>query len=419
MAKLLLVDREPAACGALLQALIADGHQVDAVPHGVEAVRQMNRLVPDLLLIDQEVPAGGLRTAEIIRLHPRFGRIAILLGVQAGPQALMQDLLRRGVQIGISGVLVRPYDTDGVRRKVKELCAHERDDSRRLVGQDARERAIEIRGQVRGLTELPTLSPAHQRIITIMSHNDEEVDVEALMQSIQSDQALTMRIMRIARSAYYGFQGNFIRTALTFLGMARVRQIVQSATILEVFDRQGAAKGGLDRQAAWMHSIACGMVMQLISRDNRQGRHFTAGLLHDVGKLVLDFRFTDFSRVIWETCSREQRAMHKVEAELLGVTHMEIGQDLANLWQLPSEVAEAIVHHHEPFRAYRHKYLSSLVYLADVAVRQMGLGAAGNGAPPVVDDPYAGKLHVDLEEIASHRDELSRQLEAIISPEPA
>lgn len=418
MAKLLVVDRDPQGCGSVLQALSADGHQVGAVRHGVDAVRQMIRELPDLLLIDQAVPAGGLRTAELVRLNPRFGKIAIVLGVEAGPQAQLQELLQRSLRIGISGLLMRPYDPAGVLRKVRELCSCERDDSRRLVGEDKRGRTVEVRQQVRGLTDLPTLSPAHQRIIGIMSRNDDEVDVDALMEAIQSDQALTMRVMRIARTAYYGFQGNFIRTAITFLGMARMRQIVQSATILEVFDRQGdRGPGGFDRQAAWVHSVACGMVMPLLSRDNRQGRHFTAGLLHDVGKLVLDYRFREFSRVIHEIAGRERRPVHRVETELLGTTHMEIGQDLANLWQLPSEVVEAIVHHHEPFRAYRHKYLSSLVYLADVAVRQMGLGNAGNGTDPQVEDPYAAKLHLDLEEVTSHRDELLKQLEAIISPE--
>ncbi|MEW6753831.1 MAG: hypothetical protein AB1505_23050 [Candidatus Latescibacterota bacterium] len=62
--------------------------------------------------------------------------------------------------------------------------------------------------------------------------------------------------------------------------------------------------------------------------------------------------------------------------------------------------------------------MSSLVYLADVAVRRLGLGSAGNAALPAVEDPYAAKLHVDLEEVTSHREELCKQLEAIMSPEP-
>lgn len=420
MAKVLVVDRDPPGCDGIIRALSGDGHQVDAVSDGIGALRTLAHGVPDLLLIDQGVPAGGLRTAEILRQSPRFGSVRILLGVEAGPQAAIQALLKRGVGIGVNGIVVRPYDGEGVRRKVRELCSGERDESRRLVAQDRRVRSVEVRQQVRNMRDLPTLSPAHQRIIAIMSSNDEDIDVDALAEAVQSDQALTVRVMRIARTAYYGFQGSFIRTAITFLGMARVRQIVQSATILEVFDRQTDSElTGFDRRSAWVHSLACGMVMQRISRDGRQGRHFTAGLLHDVGKLVLDFRFREVNKVIHEVAKRDQRPVHAVESEMLGVTHMEIGQDLGSLWQLPGEVVEAIVFHHEPCRALRHKQLSALVYLADVAVRQMGLGHAGNGAPPAVEDPYASRLHIDLDGVVAQKEELTRQLDAVIAPESA
>ena len=92
-------------------------------------------------------------------------------------------------------------------------------------------------------------------------------------------------------------------------------------------------------------------------------------------------------------------------------------QELGNLWQLPNEIAESIVHHHAPSSAYRHKYLASLVYLADVAVRKMGIGESGNYTDPEVGDAYAQKLHVALEDIVSQREDLLRQVEAIVSPD--
>ena len=136
---------------------------------------------------------------------------------------------------------------------------------------------MEIRAQIRELTDLPTLSAAQQRTIAILAQEDDQVDVDALVEAIQLDQALTVRIMHIAKSAYYGFTGgNFVRTAVTYLGMPRLRQIVQSATILEVFEGQGKKNSGdMDMRKMWMHSVACGMVVQLLAGDNRQARHFT------------------------------------------------------------------------------------------------------------------------------------------------
>lgn len=414
MPKVIVIDSEAKTRDAVSRFLIPKGYQIAAVPHGVDAARVMRQDTPDLVLIDQAVPMGGLKTARLLRLHPKCGRVPILLGVNPAPRNQLQQIIQESTQIGITGALVRPYKPSQLLEKLKAIFSN---GNSKKGAQLEPPSTTEIRRQIRELADLPTLSPAHQRIISIMSQDDAEIDVNALVEAIQSDQALTMRIMRIARSAYYGFGGNFIGTAVTFLGMPRLRRIVQSATVLEVFEREGKSEdSGLDLKQAWMHSVACGLVMQVISRDNRQARHFTLGLMHDVGKFVLDYRFHEYSKAIVEIATKEQRPMHAVEQELLGITHMEIGYELANMWQLPNEVAESVVHHHAPYKAYRHKYLSSLVYLADVAVRQMEIGDSGNHETPEVADEYAKKLHVDLGAVALQREDLVEQIRAIVSP---
>ena len=140
-------------------------------------------------------------------------------------------------------------------------------------------------------------------------------------------------------------------------------------------------------------------------------------MLHDVGKMVLDFKFNEYSRTINEVAEREKCAMHLVEQDLIGITHAEIGQELARLWQLPSEIGEAIAHHHEPFRAYRHKYVSALIYTADVLVRQMEIGNSGNYAPPKIEDPFAMKLKLDLDKVAKQKEDIVKQVEAMVSTE--
>jgi putative nucleotidyltransferase with HDIG domain len=423
MAKVMIIDREPRMQQALCQLFSNQGYRTAGVSNGVEAAKIMRREVPDLILLDHDVPMGGIKTAQIIRMHPSYGTIPILLGVQVQNRSQLNAILAQSRKACVTGMLLRPYAAARLLEKARECLGPDEGDGKAgdKGGEKAKtgdEAALEIRTQIRELTDLPTISVAQQRIISIMSQDDTEVDVDELVSAVQSDQALTMRIMRIAKSAYYGFTGNFIRSAVTFLGMSRVRQIVQSATVLEIFDKQGKQDGGgLDRKGAWKHSVACGMVMQKLARDNRHARHFTVGLLHDVGKLVLDYRFGEYSRAIAEIATEEKRPMYLVEKEMIGLSHAEIGYEVANLWQLPNELAESIVHHHEPSRAYRHKYLSSLVYLADVAVRQMEIGVSGNMAPASVEDSYAKKLHAPLEHIVSQRDDIARQVEAIVTPE--
>jgi HD-like signal output (HDOD) protein/FixJ family two-component response regulator len=430
MARVLVIDSEADVQEVLCRFLGEQGHRASAARNGVEAARQMVRDLPDLILLDPSVPLGGIKTAQLIRLNSRFSRIPILLGILPGPREEMAKFLEQGTKVGVSGFLARPYDRDVLIAKMetalrgrqskytKEQVLRRASDEANAGDRADLTTAMEVRTQVRELTDLPTLSAAQQRIISIMSRDDEEVDVDALVQALQSDQGLTMRVLGIARSAYYGFSGNFILTAITFLGMPRIRQIVQSATIMEAMDRQGGAKGGLDIDAVWKHSVACGLVMQSFSRDNQQARHFTAGMLHDVGKMVLNYKFPEYLQAVLETADKESRPMHEVEEELLGITHGEVGQEVAKIWRLPHEISESIFNHHTPSRAQRHKYLSSLVYLADVAVRQMGIGDSGDCSPAEVTDPYAEKLAADLEGVIARKEEYEEQVSAIVSSTP-
>lgn len=413
MPAVLIIDAEVQRRQVLGSFFIKNGYEAAGVPRGVDAAVVLRNHQPDLILIDQDVPLGGIKTAQIIRMNPRFQNIPILLGIAPGNRAQMSEVLQESLKAGVSGVLVRPYEPE---RLLAKACACLNVDGAAETGTAplGANTSVEVRAQIRNLTELPTLSPAQQRVIAIMSCDDQEVDVDALVLTIQSDQGLTMRTMRIARSAYYGFTGNFIRSAITYLGMSRVRNIVQSATILEIFQGDKAG-GGLDRKAFWEHSVACGLVMQRISRDTRQARHFTAGLLHDMGKLVLDFKFPEYSRAILKAVSEEKKSMYEIEQELIGISHAEIGQELCRHWQLPNEIAEGIAHHHAPSAAYRHKYLSSLIYLSSVLVRKMDIGTSGDLAPAEVADPYAKKLHVPDREVLAQAEEIRNEVAAIVS----
>jgi HD-like signal output (HDOD) protein len=273
-----------------------------------------------------------------------------------------------------------------------------------------------IRKQIRTLTDLPTLSLAQQKLIGILSVDDDQVDVDGLIEAIQSDQGLSVRTLRIARSAGYGYQGNLLPTAVTFLGIKKMRQIVQSATILDIFSAKDN-KTAIDYKGFWEHSVSCGMVMQLISRDNQASKHFMAGLLHDVGKLVLDYSFTPYAQVIEQIASQTKRQRYEIEKELIGITHAEIGQEIAILWDLPNEITESIANHHYPAAITRHKLLTGLVYTADVIVRQMKIGQSGNYAPPELADAFAQKIRlpISIQDIHDKKDEICKQIESIVS----
>jgi putative nucleotidyltransferase with HDIG domain len=165
----------------------------------------------------------------------------------------------------------------------------------------------------------------------------------------------------------------------------------------------------------WKHSIASGMVMQMISRDNMRSKHFMTGLLHDVGKMVIELKFAPFAKEINEIAVKERRPRQDIEREIIGITHAEIGQEIAQMWDMPNELVESIAFHHMPAQTQRHKLLSSLVYLADVFVRKMDMGQSGNYSPPTIDDEFAQKvkLRVTFEEVNAQREDILGQISAI------
>ena len=414
MAKVMVIDGDAETRRSLCLLLSGKGFQAAAVPQGVDAARVMRHDVPDLVLIDQEIPLGGMKTAQIIRLNRRYCGTPILLGLKPGAPEQTREVLKEVIKHGISWALARPYHPDRLLAKMEEcLGKAAKKETRTLTPEEA---GMAVRKQVRELTDLPALSTSQMRLINLMSCDDADVDMDELVEAIQSDQALTMRTLRIARSAGYGFQGNLLPSAVTFLGIQKIRQIVQSATVLEVFEHESA---GMDLTEFWRHSIAVGMVMQMISRDNRQSVHFMAGLLHDVGKLILDLKFAPYAKAIHEIAVKEKQSSHLIEQELIGISHSEIGQEVAALWQLPNEISESIAFHHMPSDALRHKLLTALVYLADMMVRRMEIGDSGNRAKPEIIDEFAEKvkLPVSMEDVEDRREEIVEQVDAIVSGE--
>lgn len=415
MAKILVIDSDPKMGKALNGLLAQKGFQAASVNNGVEAAKLLCHDIPDLTIIDQSVALTGIKTAQIIRIKPEHQHMPIILGMKPGAPEHTRETLKSAMQSGVSWVIARPYNPQRIVEKIHEQLDLYAKKQKKPLSKD--EISMHIRKQIRSLTDIPTLSLAQQKLINILSVDDDQIDVDELIEAIQSDQGLAMRTLRIARSAGYGFQGNLLPTAVTFLGMKKIRQIVQSATILNIFDHDETHQTGLDYRQFWQHSMATAMIMQMISRDNMSSKHFMAGLLHDVGKLVLDYSFPPFSKAIDHHAKRTGQPRDLIEKEILGINHAEIGQEIAIMWNLPNEIAESIAHHHNPQYASRHKLLTGLVYTADVIARQMKIGNGGNHASPEIKDPFAEKLRlpVPLTDLLEKKEDITQQIDGILN----
>ena len=234
--------------------------------------------------------------------------------------------------------------------------------------------------------------------------------------TLEQDPALTAKVMRTCRSAYFGFQGNMMTQAVAFLGVAVIRKVVQSAVIHNVFgeEKETGKTAALTMNELWRHSLAVGMAMEVIGKADKKKTHFLLGSMHDIGKAVFKFRFPDHYEKVLELVESENITILAAEQELLGISHADCGGELAIHWDLPGEVRTAIMSHHAPGATSQHKRLAAMVHISDIAVRTMGIGSGGDPLIPEMD-PYAKRLSKSVEEIVKHKEDFTNQCNSILA----
>jgi putative nucleotidyltransferase with HDIG domain len=240
---------------------------------------------------------------------------------------------------------------------------------------------------IQQIESLPTLPVVAARLLQLTG--DPESNAREIIQLVSSDQSLTARILSLACRANVGLrrETTTVEKAVLMLGLEAVRHAVLSIKVFEVFGpRRGQRDAAFDRSEFWKHCLAVACAAELLARemDDRAAASeaFVCGLLHDLGKVALDVCLPkSFARVVRQTNSRRE-CIADVEREILGVDHTVIGRRLAERWQLPAVIAEAIwLHHHRPEaqpRGTPHARQIQRVYLADLLAREQHIGYSGN-----------------------------------------
>ncbi len=404
MARVLVVERSPKIGKLVADQLQQNGFDATDVRHGAEAALELRRQECDLILLDNQVPMGGVKTARILRLHPKFNTIPIILGLPTNKDEA-RKVITDSNEVGVSNFLLKPFTMAALKKKLDDVLGDETPAEKPTF--------MEIRDELRNLSNLPAMPEAHSKLLALLSKADDEVDMNAVAKTLEMDAAMSAKVMRTCRSAFFGFQGSMMKQAVAFLGVAVIRQIVQSAVIVSMFDDEKEGDSSLSMQDLWRHSMATGLAMEVIGKADKKKTHFLLGVLHDVGKAVFKFRFSEHFASVLDLVAKEEISMYKAEQELLGITHAECGGELAVHWDLPGEVRTAIAAHHTPAETTQHKRLAAMVHIADIAVRTMKIGYAGDDLIPPMD-PYAARLQKSVEEITAQRDQIVGQIDAMV-----
>ncbi len=232
-----------------------------------------------------------------------------------------------------------------------------------------------LRSIVNRTTELAPLKSVATRAIQLAE--DERSAAMDLATVISSDQALTAKLLRLSNSAYYGYSrriGN-VREAVILLGMRTVRSVAISSGIIDSFSVQ-VPHPMFVKDLFWAHSVCVGLVAEVIARETRIARPedaFTAGVLHDVGKLAMMLAEPgEFGEVV-DLVVNEKMRYGEAELAVFGVGHEHVGARLAERWKFPDPLSEAIRRHHPERPVPALESLGDIVAVANLACNRAGL----------------------------------------------
>ena len=243
--------------------------------------------------------------------------------------------------------------------------------------------ARELVGRVRTLVSLPEVC---MRLNDLLG--DERATAADVAEVLRTDPALTARLLKLVNSALYGLPRRVetVTRAVALVGMEEIRNLALASSAAEAFRRLPVRLADMD--AFWRHSVYCANLSSVLGASPRgpgRERLFVAGLLHDVGWLVLFHEVPDPTRRVLEEARGDWDNLHRLEKEILGLTHAEVGAEILKAWDLPDTLWEPVAFHHDPGSASRHPADTAAVHIANgvAAVLEPGLLSveAGPGAP--------------------------------------
>ena len=248
-------------------------------------------------------------------------------------------------------------------------------------------RAAHLQRISQSLLNLPTLPTLAARLLELV--DNPTTNASTLAQFVSQDQVITARLLKMSNSSYYGLGREItsVHQAVVMLGFDMVREISLGVSVINAF-RSAKGLEGFDISGFWDHSSAVGLVARKIARGwlpELSSEAFTAGLLHDIGKVVLiQYLPEEFAQTL-AIAKQEQRNLWEVERELFGTDHGQIGSWLANRWKLPKTLRAAMeFHHHLENAPVEARNLVGVVQLADLLCRLLKAGDGGNPAPPSI-----------------------------------
>lgn len=218
--------------------------------------------------------------------------------------------------------------------------------------------------------------------------NNPKSSILDIARIISNDQGLTARLLKMANSPLYGFPSKIetITQAISILGTQQINDLILATTVLNLFKK--IPEELIELESFWNHSIACGISARVLATYRREPnveRFFVAGILHDIGRLILYTKMPELSIEILERYRESNELLCRVEQEIIGYDHADVGGSLAEKWKLPLSTKEMVQFHHRPMLPNYFPTETAVIHLADILAHAMELGSSGERLVPPLD----------------------------------
>ena len=354
---------------------------------------------PDLILVDPHVRGNFMRSVELMRRMPKLNHVAIAALTGDYEQA------SRCVGKGFNGFISKPFRPDSLLAKVWKIL----DSAPPLPGDGG---AATLNVEIDNIEGLPTLPTVYAQVEEKCA--DPNVGADQLAEVIETDPSITMKLLKLSNSAFFGFSREIksIRDAVSLLGNETVKNAVLSISVFEATKDQKES-AGLDKKEFWRHSTAVGSAARFIAKKMRIQREeaFTAGILHDIGKIILDGIYSEFYEPVLASVKEKQLSLFEAESAGLQLNHATLGKELAESWKIPPRLIEPIAHHHTPKSADLDPEIANLVHIGNACARNLGFGSGGDPYTPVIDAFAMEHLAVEGDDILKWEEELTTTIE--------
>ncbi len=325
---------------------------------GEEALEIMEQSPVDLIISDMRMPGmdGATLLKEVKKRHPET--IRIVLTGQADDEATY-----RAVCVAHQ-FLMKPCQPDLLKTVIKRSCM-----LHALMTHPLLKQAIS------GIESLPSLPSMYIEIQNKI--NDPESTVDDIGGIIEKDISMSAKVLQLVNSAFFGYYKNIESPskAVHLLGLDIIKSLVLTLKVFSQYENAPLSKEFLTN--LWNHSFETAVfaraIMENVANEKEKADNaFTAGLLHDLGKLVLAASMPKKYQKVLEMASTRKKELRKVEFKAFSASHAEVGGYLSGIWGLPGDIVEALTFHHRPHQYPNGKNsLPAIISLADMFSHQM------------------------------------------------